>query len=173
MSTLEGSADYQLRQSTSPGLYFLDRINYPMDRCSIKGTEVGLECDAIFPPSAGMIDKESMLRGMMNRSGEVLRDSLVPTSSLLTPARPFELPQQTKAPDAPRIKFRGSLRGETTSLYMDRIGSQWLVDGFNLQTAKCILPELNNLSRTGMDTRNMVKDGMVKLKGCTRATVSH
>ncbi|GAQ89727.1 hypothetical protein KFL_005560060 [Klebsormidium nitens] len=115
-------------------------------------------CEAIFPPRE-QIDKESIMRGITNRAGHVLRDSIVPDSALLRDTGPFVLPPgASKGVPAPESKFRGSLRGETTSLDLSRIGPQWVVDGHNIQNPKCIMEEDNRFERAGLWTRNIYKD---------------
>lgn len=157
---LRESIDYQLKQSIAPGRYFMDRINYARDACPLYTTVPGISCEAIYPPrNSEQIDKESVMRGITNRAGQVLRDSIVPNSALLRNTGPFVLPQNASAGvPAPEAKFRGSLRGETTSVDVSRIGPQWIVDGHNIQNPMCIMEEDNKFSRAGLWTRNIYKD---------------
>lgn len=159
---LKASVDYQLRQSQFPGQYRMSRLNFPLDACRVDMGSPGMVCETVFPPTEpDQIDRESAMRGIVGLSGQVLRDSVaggVPEFSK-TRSREF-LPPMKRPPPMDQTRMRGSMRGETTSMDVERMSDGM---GHGLHEALCSVREKSDLTRSSIDTRAGVKDATTVL----------
>jgi hypothetical protein len=159
---LKASVDYQLRQLQFPGQYRMSRLNYPLDACQVNLGAPGMVCETVFPPTEpDRIDRESAMKGIVNLSGQVLRDSVAGGTPEFLKTPPRELfPRMKRPPPVGQVRFCGSLRGETTSLDIERMSDGM---GHGLHETLCAQREGGDPTRTSIDTRAGVKDATTVL----------
>ena len=159
---LKASVDYQLRQSQFPGQYRMSRLNFPLDECRIDMGSPGMMCETVFPPTEpDQIDRESAMRGIVGLSGQVLRDSVAGGAPHLPKHPSRELfPRMKRPPPMGQTRMRGSMRGETTSMDVERMSDGM---GHGLHETLCTVREKNDLTRSSIDTRSGVKDATTVL----------
>ena len=154
---LKDARDYQLEQSQFPGQYRMSRVGYPLDACRVDLGSPGMVCETVFPPTQpDQIDRESAMRGIVGLSGEVLRDSVAGGVPHFPKTRPEKVFQRMQRPPVTNhTRFRGSIRGETTSLDVERMSDGM---GHGLHETLCSLREKGDPTRSSIDTRAGVKD---------------
>lgn len=159
---LKAAVDYQLEQSQFPGQYRMNRVGYPLDACRVDLGSPGMVCETVFPPTEpDQIDRESAMRGIVGLSGQVLRDSVAGGVPDFPRSRPRELfPRMKRPPPVNHTRFRGSIRGETTSLDVERMSDGM---GHGLHETLCSLREHGDPTRSSIDTRAGVKDATTVL----------